>query len=67
MISAHTRRSFRELSRRRARSLLTILTIAGATAGIWLFSIPGNIESSLSERAAVDGMHTIRLAPRSST
>ena len=29
MISAHTRRSLRELSRRRARSLLTILTIAG--------------------------------------
>jgi len=63
MISAHTRRSLRELSRRRARSLLTILTIAGATAGIWLFSIPGNIEASLSERATVDGMHTIRLAP----
>ncbi|MBT8193332.1 MAG: FtsX-like permease family protein [Acidimicrobiia bacterium] len=63
MISAHTRRSFRELSRRRARSMLTILTIAGATAGIWLFSIPGNIESSLSERGDVDGMHTIRLAP----
>ena len=41
MISAHTRRSLRELTRRKARSLLTILTIAGAVAGIWLFSDPG--------------------------
>ena len=63
MISAHTRRSLRELTRRRARSLLTILTIAGAVAGIWLFSIPGNIDASLTKRAEVDGLHTIRLAP----
>jgi len=63
MISAHTRRSLRELTRRRARSLLTILTIAGAVAGIWLFSIPGNIDASMTARAEVDGLHTIRLAP----
>ncbi|NNC93697.1 MAG: FtsX-like permease family protein [Acidimicrobiia bacterium] len=53
----------RELTRRRARSLLTILTIAGAVAGIWLFSIPGSIDASLTKRAEVDGLHTIRLAP----
>jgi putative ABC transport system permease protein len=63
MISAHTRRSLRELTRRRARSFLTTLTIAGAVAGIWLFSIPGNIDASLTNRAEVDGLHTIRLAP----
>jgi putative ABC transport system permease protein len=39
------------------------LTIAGAVAGIWLFSIPGNIDASLTKRAEVDGLHTIRLAP----
>ncbi len=63
MISAHTRRSFRELTRRKARSLLTILTIAGAIAGIWLFSIPSNVDASMKARADVDGLHTIRLAP----
>lgn len=63
MISAHSRRSLRELTRRRTRSLLTILTIAAAVAGIWLFSIPGNIDESLTSRAEVDGLHTIRLAP----
>ncbi|MGI9608942.1 MAG: FtsX-like permease family protein [Acidimicrobiia bacterium] len=63
MISAHNRRSLRELTRRKTRSLLTILTIAVAVAGIWLFSIPGNIDESLTTRTEVDGMHTIRLAP----
>lgn len=63
MISAHTRRSLRELTRRKARSILTILTIAVAIAGIWLFAIPGNIDASLNRRVATDGMHTIRLAP----
>ncbi|MDH3605439.1 MAG: FtsX-like permease family protein [Acidimicrobiia bacterium] len=63
MISAHTRRSIRELTRRKARSFLTVLTIAVAVAGIWLFAIPGNIDASLTERTLVDGMHTIRLAP----
>jgi putative ABC transport system permease protein len=63
MISAHSRRSLRELTRRKARSLLTILTIAGAVAGIWLFSIPGNIDASMTARTNADALHTIRLAP----
>ena len=63
MISAHTRRSIRELTRRKARSVLTILTIVGAIAGIWLFAIPGNIDASLNRRAETDGMHAVRLAP----
>lgn len=63
MISAMNRRSLRELSRRRGRAFLTILTIAVAIAGIWLFAIPGSIDKSLARRVEVDGMHTIRLAP----
>jgi putative ABC transport system permease protein len=63
MISAFARRSVREISRRKARSALTILTIAVAIAGIWLFAIPGNIDASLNTRVADDAMHTARLAP----
>jgi putative ABC transport system permease protein len=63
MISAHTRRSLRELTRRRGRSILTIATIAVAIAGVWLFAIPDNVESSLQQRVRTDAMHTARLAP----
>ena len=63
MISAHARRSLRELTRRRARSILTILTITVAIAGIWLFAIPGNVDASLRHRVELDAMHTVRIAP----
>ena len=63
MISAHGRRSIRELTRRRARSFLTIATIAVAIAGLWLFAIPNNIDSALDQRVEADAMHTARLAP----
>ncbi len=63
MISAHRRRSLRELTRRRGRSILTIGTIAVAVAGVWLFAIPGNVENSLTARVRSDAMHTARLAP----
>ena len=63
MISAHRRRSLRELTRRRGRSILTIGTIAVAVAGVWLFAIPGNVEDSLTARVRSDAMHNARLAP----
>ena len=63
MISAHSRRSLRELTRRRGRSILTIGTIAVAVAGVWLFAIPDNVQSSLTARVRSDAMHTARLAP----
>ena len=63
MISAHARRSIRELTRRRGRAALTIATIAVAVAGVWLFAIPDNVETSLEARVRDDAMHTARLAP----
>ena len=63
MISAHSRRVLRELTRRRVRSALSVLTIAVAVAGLWLFSIPGSIDASQRERVETDAMHTARLAP----
>ncbi len=63
MISAHSRRSIRELTRRRGRSALTIATIAVAIAGVWLFAIPGNVDATMQQRVQDDAMHTARLAP----
>ena len=63
MISAHTRRSIRELTRRRGRSALTIATIAVAISGVWLFAIPGNVGTTMQQRVHDDAMHTARLAP----
>ena len=63
MTSALSRRSIRELTRRRSRSILTIATIAVAVAGVWLFAIPGNVEASLEQRVRSDAMHTARIAP----
>ena len=63
MISAHSRRSSRELTRRRGRSALTIATIAVAIAGVWLFAIPGNVDATMQQRVRSDAMHTARLAP----
>ncbi len=63
MISAHSRRSIRELTRRRGRSSLTIATIAVATAGVWLFAIPDNVDATMNQRVRSDAMHTARLAP----
>ena len=63
MIAAETRRSLRELTRRRGRSSLTVATIAVAIAGVWLFAIPDNVQTALEARVADDGMHTVRLSP----
>ena len=58
MISAAPRRSIRELTRRRGRSILTVATIAVAIAGVWLFAIPSNVEATLADRVDADAMHT---------
>jgi putative ABC transport system permease protein len=63
VISARGRRSLRELTRRRGRSILTIITIAVAVAGVWLFAIPATVRSTLERRVHDDAMHTVRLAP----
>jgi putative ABC transport system permease protein len=63
VISARGRRSLRELTRRRGRAILTILTIAVAVAGVWLFAIPTTVRSTLEDRVHDDAMHTVRLAP----
>jgi putative ABC transport system permease protein len=63
MRSALTRRSWRELTRRRARSGLTIATLAAAIAGLWLFATPALMDSAVADRVATDRAHEILLKP----
>jgi putative ABC transport system permease protein len=63
MRSALVRRSWRELTRRRARSLLTIATLAAAIAGLWLFATPALMDSAVADRVAADRAHEILLKP----
>ena len=63
MISARAHHALRQVSRRRGRSILTIITIAVAVAGVWMFAIPGNVRGVLADRIETDAMHTARLAP----
>jgi putative ABC transport system permease protein len=63
MRSALARRSWRELTRRRARSALTIATLAAAIAGLWLFATPALMDSAVADRVAADRAHEILLKP----
>jgi putative ABC transport system permease protein len=56
-------RALRELTRRRARSAFTMLTIAAAVVGLWLFAVPSLIDRAMDERVAGDLLWDIRLAP----
>ncbi len=63
MSSALTRRSWRELTRRRARAALTVATLASAIAGLWLFATPSLIDSAIADRVATDRAHEVLLKP----
>ncbi|HSF84718.1 MAG TPA: FtsX-like permease family protein [Acidimicrobiia bacterium] len=63
MASALMRKSYRELTRHRIRSVLTIITIAAAVTGLWLFAIPLGLDNAMARRAAADQLHDIRMSP----
>ena len=56
-------RSWRELSHRRARSFLTIATIAAAVTGLWLFAVAPLIASAMDDRIESDLLWDMRLSP----
>lgn len=56
-------RALRELTRRRGRSAFTVLTIAGAVIGLWLFAVPSLIDRAMDERVAGDLLWDLRFAP----
>jgi putative ABC transport system permease protein len=63
MTSALTRRSWRELTHRRARATLTIATLSAAVAGLWLFATPSLVDSAINDRVATDRAHEVLLKP----
>jgi putative ABC transport system permease protein len=63
MASALTHKSYRELTRRRVRSILTIVTIAATVTGLWLFAIPLGLDSAMAQRVETDRHHDVRLSP----
>ncbi len=63
MASALMRKSYRELTRHRIRSVLTIITIAAAVTGLWLFAIPLGLDNAMAQRAEADRLHDIRMSP----
>ena len=63
MTSVLNRKSFRELTRHRIRSLVTIVTIAATVTGLWLFAIPLGLDAAVAQRMEADRHHDIRLSP----
>ncbi len=63
MTSAVTRKTYRELTRHRIRSILTIITIAATVTGLWLFAIPLGLDAAMAQRMDADRHHDIRLSP----
>ncbi len=63
MRSASTLRAWRELSRYRLRTLLTVLTLAVAVVGVWLFATPQQLGAAMDELVARDHLPDVVLYP----
>jgi putative ABC transport system permease protein len=61
-MSALTRKSWRDLRRRPARTVFTVVTIAFAVAGLWIFAMPTLMDRAMNDRIAEDRLHDIRLS-----
>jgi putative ABC transport system permease protein len=59
MTSALARRTRRELTRHRVRTLLTTATLAAAVAGVWLFATPQQLDAAMNDRVADDRIHDV--------
>ncbi len=63
MTSVLARKSYREVTRRRVRSVLIVVTIAATVTGLWLFAVPLGLDDAMAQRAAADRLHDIRISP----
>lgn len=61
--SALTRYSWRQLTRHPARSTLTIVILAFAVVGAWLFAAPYDFDATMNERVEEDRLHDAILFP----
>jgi putative ABC transport system permease protein len=60
-MSALTRKSWRDVRRRPARAAFTVITIAFAVAGLWIFAMPVLMDDAMNHRIAQDRLHDVRL------
>lgn len=63
MTSALNRYSWRQLSRHRARTGFTVVTLAAAVLGVWLFAAPRNFDAAMNEQVEADLLHDAILRP----
>jgi putative ABC transport system permease protein len=61
-VSTLNRKSWQDVRRRWARSLLTTLTIAVAVTGLGLFSLPSLMDRAMNAQVAHDQLHDVRLS-----
>jgi putative ABC transport system permease protein len=60
-MSALTRKSWRDLRRRPARTGFTVATIAFAVAGLWIFAMPVLMDQAMDRRVAEDRLHNVAI------
>ncbi len=61
--SALTRFSWRQLTRHPVRAALTIVVLAFAVVGAWLFAAPYDFDATMNERVEADRLHDAILFP----
>ena len=64
MVSASLRKSISDLSRRRARAVFTVATLAFAVASISFFAVPTLIDRSMQEEVRAGGLADVTLSLR---
>lgn len=64
-MTAATRKSFRDLSRRRARTFFTVVTLALAVASVGMLAVPALMADSMAREVAVNRLPdvTVSMAP----
>ena len=63
MATTLTRRSWRELTHRKARVFFTVATIAAAVTGLWLFAVPPLLDGAMHDRIESDLLWDLRFSP----
>ncbi len=63
MRSALTLVAWRQVARHKARSALTIATMAVAVAGVWIFVTPNRVNAAMEARVETDQIHDVILRP----
>ena len=61
MVSALTRKSLKDLSRRRARTIFTVLTVAFGVAGLGMMAIEDLADRGMADQISESRMYNIRI------